>query len=162
MWYHNKRFKAWKNVHLQPLVDELVEHAANDPQYDWQYLYSLEYAKLRCMRAYFSHSTIADSNGNFGLSLWIDTCISLLQHMKDDGTNISEDLIKRMNIRNVRDVMPLSIIDDYLKAPVPISQRHCNPSLGRLLVWQGSGVGRYLPSLLEYDVGSCLSTICTS
>ena len=117
MWYHNKRFKAWKKEHLQPLIDELVEHAANDPQYDWQYLYSLEYAKLRCMKAYFSHSIIADANGDFGFNFWIDTCISLLQYLKNDGMNISEEQIKQMNIRNVRDIVSSSMIDDYLKAP---------------------------------------------
>lgn len=41
--------------HLQPLIDESVKRAADDSQYDWQYLYALEYAKLRCMRVYFSH-----------------------------------------------------------------------------------------------------------
>ena len=50
LWYHRKRFNEWKKEHLQPLIDELVEHAAHDPQYDWQYLYALECAKLRCMR----------------------------------------------------------------------------------------------------------------
>lgn len=84
LWYHRKRFNEWKKEHLQPLIDELMEHAAHDPQYDWQYLYALEYAKLRCMRTYFSHSLIADENGNFGFNRWIDTCISLLKYIKDD------------------------------------------------------------------------------
>lgn len=34
LWYHRKRFNEWKKEHLQPLIDELVEHAAHDPQYD--------------------------------------------------------------------------------------------------------------------------------
>ena len=67
LWYHRKRFSEWKKEYLQPLIDELAEHAAHAPQYDWQYLYALECAKLRCMRAYFSHSLIADENGNFCL-----------------------------------------------------------------------------------------------
>ena len=115
VWYHNKRFKARKKVHLQPLVDELVRHAAHDPQYDWQYLFALEYAKLRCMRAYFSHSIIADSNGDFGFNRWIDTCIALLQHLWKDGANISEYQIRQMNIRNMRDIVPQSVIDGYLR-----------------------------------------------
>lgn len=68
LWYHRKRFSEWKKEYLQPLIDELAEHAAHDPQYDRQYLYALECAKLRCMRAYFSHSLIADENGNFGFN----------------------------------------------------------------------------------------------
>lgn len=119
MWYHNKRFKAWKKEHLQPLIDELVGHAAHAPQYDWQFLYGLEYAKLRCMKAYFSHSLIADDNGDFGFNRWIDTCINLLEHLKNDGVHISDDQIRRMNIRNVRDVVSSSMIDDYLEAPIP-------------------------------------------
>ena len=27
LWYHRKRFNEWKKEHLQPLIDELVEHA---------------------------------------------------------------------------------------------------------------------------------------
>ena len=42
LWYHRKRFNEWKKGHLQPLIDELVEYVAHDPQYDWQYLYELE------------------------------------------------------------------------------------------------------------------------
>ena len=34
LWYHGKHFNKWKKKHLMPLVDELTEHAANDPQYD--------------------------------------------------------------------------------------------------------------------------------
>ena len=119
MWYHRKRFNKWKKEHLQPLIDELVGHAAHDPQYDWQYLYDLEYAKLRCMRAYFSHSLIADENGNFCFNRWIDTCISLLQYIKDDGLHISQQQIERMNIRNIGDIVPRSLVDAYEKAPMP-------------------------------------------
>ena len=102
-----------------PLVDELTEHAANDPQYDWQYLYALEYAKLRCMRAYFSHSLIADEDGNFGFNRWIDTCVNLLQYIKDDDLHISQAQIKQMNIRNVRDIVPSFIVDAYEETPMP-------------------------------------------
>lgn len=119
VWYHNKRFRAWKKEHLQPLIDELASHAVHDPQYDWQYLYELEYAKLRCMMMYFSHSMIADGDGNFGFNRWIDTCISLLSYIKNDGADISEDQIKQMNIRNVCDIVSSSVISDYLNAPAP-------------------------------------------
>lgn len=118
LWYHRKRFNEWKKKHLQPLVDELTEHAAHDPQYDWQYLYALEHAKLRCMRAYFSHSLIADEDGNFGFNRWIDICISLLQHLKDDGSSISESRIDRMNVRNVGDIVSQCTIDNYENAPI--------------------------------------------
>lgn len=119
LWYHRKHFNEWKKEHLQPLIDELAEHAAHDPQYDWQYLYALEFAKLRCMRAYFSHSLIADENGNFGFNRWIDTCIGLLEHIKDDGLHISRQQIERMNIRNIGDIVPRSLIDAYEEAPMP-------------------------------------------
>lgn len=118
MWYHRKRFNEWEKKHLQPLIDELVDHAAHDPQYDWQFLYGLEYAKLRCMRAYLSHSIIADKNGNFGFNLWIDICISLLKYLKEDGVNISDSQIERMNIRNVGDIIPAYKIDEYKKGPI--------------------------------------------
>lgn len=118
LWYHRKRFNEWKKEHLQLLIDELVEHAAHDPQYDWQFLYELEYAKLRCMRAYFSHSLIADESGNFGFNRWIDTCINLLQHIKDDGLHISRQQIERMNIRNIGDIVPPDFVDSYEEAPM--------------------------------------------
>ena len=34
LWYHRKHFNEWKKKHLQPLIDELMEHAAHDPQYE--------------------------------------------------------------------------------------------------------------------------------
>ena len=113
LWYHRKRFNEWKKEHLQPLIDELAEHAAHDPQYDWQILYELEYAKLRCMRSYFSHSLIADENGNFGFNRWIDTCVSLLQYIKDDDLHISQEQIEQMNIRNIEDIVSPTIVDTY-------------------------------------------------
>ena len=119
LWYHRKRFNEWKKEHLQLLIDELVEHAAHAPQYDWQFLYELEYAKLRCMRAYFSHSLIADENGNFGFNRWIDTCISLLKYIKDDDLHISQEQIEQMNIRNIGDIAPSSLVDAYKEAPTP-------------------------------------------
>lgn len=118
MWYHYKRFNEWKKKHLQPLVDELADHAAHDPQYDWQFVYALEYAKLRCMRAYFSYSIIADKNGNFGFNRWIDICVNLLKYIKEDGVNISEEQIERMNIRNVDDIVPPQKIAEYKSAPI--------------------------------------------
>ena len=119
LWYHRKHFNEWKKEHLQSLIDELMEHAVHDPQYDWQYLYALECAKLRCMRAYFSHFLIADEKGNFGFNRWIDTCIGLLEHIKDDGLHISRQQIERMNIRNIGDIVPRSLIDAYEEAPMP-------------------------------------------
>ncbi|WP_302458271.1 hypothetical protein [Mediterranea massiliensis] len=116
LWYHRKRFNEWKKEHLQPLIDELAEHAAHDPQYDWQILYELEYAKLRCMRSYFSHSLIADENGNFGFNRWIDICISLLKYIKDDDLHISRQQIDRMNIRNVGDIVSSALVDAYEEA----------------------------------------------
>ena len=118
MWYHYKRFNEWKKKHLQPLVDELADHAAHDPQYDWQFVYALEYAKLRCMRAYFSYSIIADKNGNFGFNRWIDICVNLLKYIKEDGVNISEEQIERMNICNVDDIVPPQKIAEYKSAPI--------------------------------------------
>ena len=125
LWYHGKRFNEWKKEHLQPLIDELVEHAAHDPQYDWQYLYALEHAKLRCMRAYFSHSLIADEEGNFGFNRWIDTCVNLLQYIKDDDLHISQEQIEQMNIRNVGDIVPSSLVDAYEEAPMPSEEKDC-------------------------------------
>lgn len=118
LWYHRKRFRAWKEKHLQPLVDDLVDTARNAPQYDWRYLYELEYKKLICMRAYFSHSLIADEDGNYGFNRWIDTCISLLKYIKDDGMAISEAQIKKMNVRNLDDIVTPCELDDFLQAPV--------------------------------------------
>lgn len=124
LWYHRKRFSEWKKEYLQPLIDELVERAAHDPQYDWQYLYALEYAKLRCMMTYFSHSLIADENGNFGFNRWIDICICLLQHIKDDGLHISRQQIERMNIRNVGDVVSHSLVDAYKASLTPDEEEY--------------------------------------
>ena len=99
------------------LVDDLADEARNAPQYDWQYLYKLEYKKLICMRAYFSHSLIADEDGNYGFNRWIDTCISLLKHIKDDGMAISEAQIKKMNVRNLGDIVTPCELVNFLQAP---------------------------------------------
>ena len=125
LWYHKKRFKAWQKEHLQPLVEDLVKEAANAPQYDWQYLYSLELKKLRCMRAYFSHSIIADKNGNFGFNRWIDICIRLLEFLEMDGNNISDDQVMRMNVRNVGGLVSLDMVEDYKSAPVSVAEDEC-------------------------------------
>lgn len=117
LWYHRKRFRAWKEKHLQPLVDDLVDTARNAPQYDWQYLYELEYKKLICMRTYFSHSLIADEDGNYGFNRWIDTCISLLKHIKDEGMHISEAQIEKMNVRNLGDIVTQGELEDFLQTP---------------------------------------------
>ena len=71
------------------------------------------------MRAYFSHSLIADENGNFGFNRWIDTCISLLKYIKDDDLHISRQQIDRMNIRNVGDIVSSALVDAYEEAPTP-------------------------------------------
>lgn len=120
LWYHKKRFNAWKKEHLQPLVDELAEEASNAPQYDWRFLYSLELKKLRCMRAYFSHSLIADKDGNFGFNRWIDTCIRLLEFLERDGGNISEEQVMRMNVRNVGDLVSSGMVEYYKIAPISV------------------------------------------
>ena len=122
LWYHRKRFNAWKKEHLQPLVDELAEEASNAPQYDWRYLYSLELKKLRCMRTYFSHSLIADKDGNFGFNRWIDICIRLLEFLERDGDNISEEQVMRMNVRNVGDLVPSGMVEDYKSASVSVAE----------------------------------------
>lgn len=127
LWYHRKHFNEWKKEHLQPLIDELAEHAAHDPQYDWQYLYALEFAKLRCMRAYFSHSLIADEKENFGFNRWIDTCISLLKYIKDDDLHISRQQIDRMNIRNIGDIVSSALVDAYEEAPTPSDEENGLP-----------------------------------
>lgn len=117
LWYHRKRFRAWKEKYLQPLVDDLADEARNAPQYDWRYLYELEYKKLICMRAYFSHSLIADEDGNYGFNRWIDTCISLLKHIKDEGMHISEAQIKKMNVRNLGGIVTHGELVNFLQAP---------------------------------------------
>lgn len=127
LWYHRKRFSEWKKGHLQPLIDELVKHAAHDPQYDWQFIYELEYAKLRCMRAYFPHTLIADEDGNFGFNRWIETCISLLKYIKDDDLHISQEQIKHMNIRNVGDIVSSALVDAYEEAPTPNDEENGLP-----------------------------------
>lgn len=114
MWYYKKRFNSLAKEELQPLVDELVEVAKTAPQYDWCFLYELEYRKLRCMRAYFSHSSIADKNGHFGFNRWIDICIFLLQHIKENGIHFSENQLQQMNIRNVKDIVKPSLLNNYL------------------------------------------------
>ena len=70
------------------------------------------------MRAYFSHSIIADKHENFGFNLWIDTCINLLKYIKEDGVNISDEQIERMNVRNVDDIITSYKIDEYKTAPI--------------------------------------------
>lgn len=71
------------------------------------------------MRTYFSHSLIADENGNFGFNRWIDTCINLLKYIKDDDLHISRQQIERMNTRNVEDIVPSALMDAYEEAPAP-------------------------------------------
>lgn len=123
MWYHKKRFSAWAKEELQPLIDELVEAAKTAPQYDWRFLYELEYYKLRCMRAYFSHSLIVDGNGNFGFNKWIDLCILLLQHIKENGIHITENQLQHMNIRNVKDIVRPSLMSNYMDVHSSVSNR---------------------------------------
>ena len=47
---------------------------------------------------------------------WIDTCISLLKHIKDDGLHISRQQIERMNIQNTGNIVPCSLVDSYEEA----------------------------------------------
>ena len=110
-------FKRWRVDNLDPLVKRLASMAEHDPQYDWQFLYSLERQKILCMGTYLSHSRMADENGNYGGKFWLDICLYLLKHIEEDGTDIPYESIGKMNIRNVQGLVSQHEIDDYLNAP---------------------------------------------
>ena len=114
-----KAFRKWRVENLDPEIKKLADMAANEPQYDWQGLYALERQKLLCMRTYFSHSRIADENGRFDGIIWLDICLSLLEHIEADGANIPYEKIKKMNIRNIRGLVGQDVIDDYVSAKEP-------------------------------------------
>ena len=116
---HIRDFRRWRVDNLDPLIKDLAKMARHDPQYDWQYLYALERQKILCMARYFSHSRMADANGNYGSKMWIDICLELLHYIEDNGKNIPYKKIKQMNIRNVKGLVPQRDIDYYLQAPEP-------------------------------------------
>lgn len=68
------------------------------------------------MRAYFSHSRIADREENFGFNFWIDTCISLLEFLKNDDRDISDEQVRQMNIRNIEDLVSRQMLMEYIDA----------------------------------------------
>lgn len=116
---HITEFEKWRVDNLDPKIKTLADMAANAPQYDWQDLYALERQKILCMRTYFSHSRISDGNGNFKGRVWMDICLSLLEHIETDGRGIPYKKVKKMNIRNIRDLVSQELIDDYLSAKEP-------------------------------------------
>lgn len=75
------------------------------------------------MRAYFSHSLIADENGNFGFNKWIDICLLLLQHIKENGMHITESQLQHMNIRNVKDIVKPSLLGNYMDVCSSVNDR---------------------------------------
>lgn len=116
---HITEFEKWRIDNLDPQIKTLADMAANAPQYDWQDLYALERQKILCMRTYFSHSRISDGNGNFKGRMWMDICLNLLEHIETDGRGIPYKKVKKMNVRNVRDIVSQDLIDDYLSAKEP-------------------------------------------
>ena len=121
---HIKAFRKWRVENLDPEIKKLAEMAAHAPQYDWQELYALERQKLLCMRTYFSHSRISDATGNFDGKMWMDICLSLLEHIETDGMNIPYARIKKMNILNVKGVVGKDVLEDYLSAKEPRKNSH--------------------------------------
>lgn len=116
---HITEFDRWRVENLDPEIKKLADMAAHAPQYDWQDLYALERQKLLCMRTYFSHSRISDGAGNFDGKMWLDICLSLLEHIEADGNSIPYTRIKKMNIRNVKGLVSKDVLDDYLSAKEP-------------------------------------------
>ena len=119
-WYHGRLLKALREEHLPPLVEQLVEEARHGPMFDGAFLYSLELEKLRCMRAYFSYSFIADREGNFSFKPWMDICIRLLEYIVEEGRNISDEQCLHVNVRNVADIVDGSLMYFYMDAPLPL------------------------------------------
>jgi len=114
-FHHINEFAAWEKENLIPLVKELVDMAENDPQYDSHYLYRLERQKLVCMQKYFSHSRIADENGNYDGKRWLLLCIILLDYiLKNKG--ITKEQIVQMNIKNIDRLTDESTIRNFKEA----------------------------------------------
>lgn len=109
-YYHKKKNRVWKKEVLDPMVKEMADYALHSPQYDAVYLLGLEQKKMECMDAYFTHSVIADGNGDYSGCRWLRLCIKLLDYLTDDS-KIPEDIILAINVRN---------------AGFPISKRNIN------------------------------------
>lgn len=131
-WRRTKEFNAWKKKHLAPLEKELVE-AAKDPQFDWQFLYDLEYHKLVCMNAYMSHGYSADSEGCYKGKCWMEICIRLLDCIRKDGSNVTELQVRQMNIRNVRGIVSERDLDAFVKEDY--NSAECNGEYDTKVFW---------------------------
>lgn len=51
--------------------------------------------------------------------MWMDICLNLLEYIEADGCNIPYKKVKKMNIRNVQDLVSKDLLDDYLSAKEP-------------------------------------------
>lgn len=97
---HIRNFNLWRKENLDPQVMILAGMAATDPQYDGNYLYRLERQKLICMRTYFSNCRFT-KEGIDRRNYWIDICIRLLMYIENNGIDIPDESIRKMNIRNI-------------------------------------------------------------
>lgn len=118
-WYHGRYLQALRRKKMPPFIKKLVREARNGPLFFGRSLYRLELEKFRCMRAYFSYSFVADEEGDFSFKPWMDICIRLLKYIVKEGFNISDEQILHLNVRNVRDIVEGSLIEDYNRAPLP-------------------------------------------
>lgn len=118
-WYHGRHLRALREKHLPPLMEQLEKEARYGLMFDGSFLYCLELEKLRCMRAYFSYSFIADRDGNFSFKPWMDICIRLLEYIVNEGRDISDEQSLHVNVRNVDDIVDDNLISFYLDAPMP-------------------------------------------
>lgn len=118
-WYHGRHLRALREKHLPPLMEQLEKEARYGLMFDGSFLYRLELEKLRCMRAYFSYSFIADRDGNFSFKPWMDICIRLLEYIVNEGSDISDEQSLHVNVRNVDDIVDDNLISFYMDAPMP-------------------------------------------
>ena len=118
-WYHGRHLRALREKHLPPLMEQLEKEARYGLMFDGSFLYRLELEKLRCMRAYFSYSFIADRDGNFSFKPWMDICIRLLEYIVNEGRDISDEQSLHVNVRNVDDIVDDNLISFYMDAPMP-------------------------------------------
>ena len=118
-WYHGRYLQALRKKKMPPFIKKLVREARNGPLSFGSSLYRVELEKLRCMRAYFSYSFVADEEGDFSFKPWMDICIRLLKYIVKEGFNISDEQILHLNVRNVRDIVEGNLIENYNRAPLP-------------------------------------------
>ena len=118
-WYHGRYLQALRKKKMPPFIKKLVKEARNGPLSFGSSLYRVELEKLRCMRAYFSYSFVADEEGDFSFKPWMDICIRLLKYIVKEGFNISDEQILHLNVRNVRDIVEGNLIENYNRAPLP-------------------------------------------